>query len=100
MTTPNEHDAKICQRAAEALWQAASSDRTDIANWDSPVYKSLEYAFKTSLRTVYGLKPARATQVSDLLSEYGPDDSLHDTKGRGVASYVEFVLANSARRRF
>jgi hypothetical protein len=100
MTTPTEHDAKVCQRAAEALWQAATSDVRDIAWCRSPVYVALDRAFKISLRSVYGLKPARVNQVSDLLAEYGPDDSLTDTRGRGVASYVEYALAHSAREHF
>ena len=38
-----------------------------------------------------------AGRVRDLLAEYGPDDSLTGTTGRGVYSYVQFAKANSRR---
>lgn len=91
-------DQKICQAAAEALWNAATSERYDIAWCRSPLYKQLERAFVTSVRLVYGLGAIRAGQVRELLAEYGPDDSLTGTNGRGVASYVEFVKAHPGER--
>jgi sulfur transfer protein SufE len=97
---PSEHEVKLCQLAAEALWNATTSDEHRIASYRSPVYAALQRAFDATLREVYGLKAARVNQVNDLLCEYGPNDSLSGTRARGVASYVEFALAHSTRERF
>lgn len=88
------HDARVCQLAAEALWQAATSENINLAWSRSPAYVALERAFIVSVRTVYGLGERRAGRVRELLAEYGPDDSLSGTSERGIASYVSYVLTN------
>lgn len=49
------------------------------------------------MREAYGVSALIAGRVRDLLAEYGPDDSLTGTTGRGVYSYVQFARANSRR---
>lgn len=91
-------DQVFCQRLAEQYWAAATSDNHGIAWYRSPVYKHLAQAFIASVEVTYGVSRTIAARVRCLLAEYGPDDSLTGTSGRGVASYVEFARDNSSRR--
>lgn len=87
-------DLALAQTMAEALWAVATSENNAIARYDSPTYRHAEQAFIASVQTVYGITRDRARRVRDLLCEYGPDDSLTGTIGRGVSSYVQFTLHN------
>lgn len=97
-TEAKAREYALCQKIAESLWEAGTSDNNDIAGYRTTIYRNLERAFTECVRVVYGLGATRAGQVRELLSEYGPHDSLQGTNGRGIASYVEFVKANPGRR--
>jgi hypothetical protein len=90
-------DQVYVQRLAEMMWKTATSENHAIARYDLPVYANLERALIAAIREVYGLTLLKARRVRDLLSKYGPDDSLTGTTGRGIASYVQFVRENTAR---
>lgn len=92
-----ERERKLCQAIADALWQAATSENHEIAGYRSATYQGLQRAFVAAIREVYHLGPVRANKVRDLLAEYGPDDSLQGTTGRGIASYVQYVKDNPGR---
>jgi hypothetical protein len=87
-------DQATVQRIAESLWNVATSDNHSLASSRSTVYRHLEIALIGALREVYGLSELKARRVRDQLAEYGPDDSLRGTTGRGINSYVQFVKAN------
>lgn len=91
--TPNQ---ALAQQAAELLWSCAISDDSAIAYYRSPVYQAAEAAFTWAVREAYSLTDIQAMAVRDLLAEYGPDDSLTGTTGRGVASYVQAAAADAA----
>ena len=90
-TEQREHDERICQLTAEALWHAATSENHTVARYDSATYRALERAFVTSVREVYGLSALKATRVRDLLAEFGPNDGAVGTTGYGVQSYVQYA---------
>jgi hypothetical protein len=90
----NPSDQHVAQKAGELLWAVATSERGEISNCDSAVYRAAERAFITSVRVVYGLGAQRTRRVRDLLAEYGPYDSLAPGTGYGVYSYVAYVMTN------
>jgi hypothetical protein len=85
---------QIAQRAAEYMWTVATSDDHNVAAWNCDVYATAERALLAAIRLAYGLGATRAKYVRNLLAEYGPDDSLTGTTGRGIESYVQYVLAH------
>jgi hypothetical protein len=80
---------KLAQKAAELLWACATSYDHAIAWSRSPVYQAAETCFLWTVREAYQLSAEQAEAVRSLLAEYGPDDSLQRTTGRGVASYIQ-----------
>lgn len=89
-------EAKVlAQRMAEMMWKVATAEDHAIAWSRCPLYKHQEQAFMATVQVAYGCSRLIARRVRDLLSEYGPDDSLQGTTGRGVYSYVQFARANS-----
>ena len=93
-TEQRAHDERICQLAAEALWQAATSNNVAVARYDSATYRALERAFTASVREVYGLSALKARRVLNLLEELGPNDGANGTSGWGVQSYVQYARDN------
>lgn len=96
-TEQAERERKLVQTIAVALWEAATSDNREISTYNTIIYRSLERALIESIKTVYHVGPTRARKVRDLLAEYGPDDSLQGTNGRGIVSYVEYVKNHPGR---
>lgn len=90
-------DQVFCQQLAVQYWAAATSENHGIAWSRSPVYKHLALALTASVEVAYAVSRRVAERTRCLLAEYGPDDSLQDTAGRGVASYVEFAKTHSER---
>ncbi len=88
----------IAQQAAEYLWACATSEDHGVAWCRSPVYQAAEAAFTSAAKLAYGLTAAEADALRDLLAEYGPHDSMQDTTGRGVFSYVQRRPARWPRR--
>jgi hypothetical protein len=89
-------EAKIlAQRQAEMMWKVATAEDHAITWYKSPVYRHQELAFMATVQIAYGCSRMIAHRVRSLLSEYGPDDSLQGTTGRGIYSYVQFARANS-----
>jgi hypothetical protein len=87
MTTTN------AQAATETFWKIATSDDVNIASSDSPVYRAAEKALISAIREEHGVSLKVARAARQLLSEYGPDDSLTGTYGhRGMTSYVIAAL--------
>jgi hypothetical protein len=80
---------KLAQKAAELLWSCATSNDLEIASYASPIYQSAEKCFIDLVALAYRLTDEQARTVRDIFAEYGPDDSLTDTTGRGVESYVQ-----------
>jgi hypothetical protein len=79
----------IAQQAAELLWACATSEDHAVAWCRSPVYQAAEQAFLSAAKQAYGLTGPEADALRDLLSEYGPHDSLQGTTGHGVFSYAQ-----------
>lgn len=86
-----EADQKLCQQIAETFWQAATSDNTAIASYDSATYRGLERAFIASVRVAYGLSQAKARLVRNVFAEWGPQD---------VGAVVEYVLTDEGAKDF
>lgn len=95
-----ERDKRSVQSIASALWNVATSEDRRLSSGDSRTYRHLEIALIDAIRVVYHVNRKRANQVRDLLAEYGPDDSLYGTEGRGIASYVQFALQHDEEDRF
>jgi hypothetical protein len=85
-------DQEIAQLSARLMWACATSENHGLASSRSPAYVAAETAFVAVVREVYGVSESLAGTVRDLLAEYGPDDALSGTSGRGVASYVQFAV--------
>jgi len=96
--TPTTHDAALAQAVAETYWRAATSENNDVAWCGTATYQTLTRALIVTVQAVYQITPHMAHKVRDLVSEYGPHDSLVGTSGRGVASYVEYAFANLGRQ--
>lgn len=90
-------DQLYAQQMAEMMWKTATSENHAIARYDQPAYRHMDLAFRAAVKAAYGTSDLIAGRVRDLMAEYGPDDSLTGTAGRGIASYVEFAKANSSR---
>lgn len=95
-----ESDSEVPQKIAEALWAVATSDVHGIADGRGTVYRTLELALNDALFWVYKLTDPEAEHARDLLSEYGPDDSLTGTDKRGIQSYAVFALLNPRRKSY
>lgn len=89
-------DMILAQRLAEQMYAVATSDNHEIARYDSGTYRHMELAFVAAVEVAYGVSRKMAQRVSSLLAEYGPDNSLRGTRGRGVFSYVQFARTHSA----
>lgn len=87
-------DPSVPDAIARALWAAAVSDDHDIANSRAAVYRLLETALEDALFHVFKLTAPEAHHARDLLSEYGPDDTLTGTTSRGIQGYAEFAILN------
>jgi hypothetical protein len=90
-------DQVLAQQLAEAYWAVATSDNHAIAWYRGPVYRHMTLALVAAVREAYGLPDLMARRVRDLLSEYGPGDSLRGTTGTGIASYAQFVTSPESR---
>lgn len=89
------HDKQACQKIAEALWAAATSENRNIAWGRGTVYRALELALEDALFHVYDIGGRTADHVRDLLSELGPNDGAYGTGNLwGVESYVLFAIEN------
>lgn len=95
MTTPlpAPDPQAIAQALAERMWSVATSDDHEIAWYRSDAYRAADSELHGALMAAYGINDETVDRVRALLSEYGPDDALQGTTGRGVASYVEFALS-------
>lgn len=88
----------IAQRAAEYAWACGTSEDSAVASSASAVYRAADHAFATAVITAYGLTAEEAEEARELLAEYGPDDALRGTTGRGVFSYVQAARDKAAER--
>lgn len=86
-------DMILAQRMAEQVYAIATCENHDIAWSRSPVYRHMDLAFRAAVQVAYSVTPLTAGRVRDLLSQYGPDDSLQGTTGHGVFSYVQAAKA-------
>src|SRR3954454_24739845 len=82
---------QVAQALAERMWAVATSEDHEAAWCRGDIYRTADSELHGALMTAYGITDQAADRVRALLSEYGPDDSLQGTTGRGIASYVQFA---------
>ena len=81
------------QAAAETFWSIATSDDPNISCGDGPVYLAAEKALIKAIREEHGVSQKIARAARELLSMYGPYESLDGTYGHvGMTSYVIAAL--------
>jgi hypothetical protein len=89
---------RIAQQAADLAWACGTCEDRAVAFYQSDVYRAAHAAFRAAVILAYGLADAETDATENLLSEYGPDDSLQGTSGRGVFSYVQAARQNVAEQ--
>jgi len=83
------------QKIAEVYWSVATSNNNALASYQSRTYKAANNALVAAIAEVYQLPNKKARQVRNLVSEYGPHESLVETgHTTGVRSFVEAVRAD------
>jgi hypothetical protein len=92
------------QEMAERYWSVATSDGPE-AQFDSAEYVSARAALVAAVRAEFTMTAGQAHRVYELVTEYGPDDSLTwgipGAAGRlhGIASYAARVRIDLAEQR-
>jgi hypothetical protein len=89
---PSADQRVTAQAAAEYFWLVATRDDRTVSTYDTAYYITAKRAFIVAVRQAYGIGARRAERVYEALSAYGPYDTLSGTTGRGVESYVQFVV--------